>query len=150
MDMLLILLGFVCISIIKQTPLSIMMVSFFSVFLAFDLIFYDEVVEKAPEHLMVMYSALNMTACMSMVFFGAFFMAALFALNVFLCLQIQWEYATEIYLLYGMPYFLLYYSLCALEMLATWSDGNGRRMVKRVTDFCSLVRMRFANSGRVE
>lgn len=148
MDMLLILFGFVCISIIKRTLLSVMMAVLFSVFVAFDFIFYDEVIAAAPEHLMVMYSALNMTACVVMVFLGSFWMAALFALNILLCLQIQWEYATEIYLFYGMPYFLLYYSLCVLEMLVTWNDGNGGRVARRIRDFISSIRLYFTDLER--
>ena len=139
---------FLAIYGIKKTPLSAFMAMVFLFFFLIEESLIPEMAKNSPEIIMVVYASLNFFGFLVMFAMRYFWLMGLFILNILLCLQIQIEYTAEVYVFYGLPYFLLYYALCVMEAAAVWNDGNLGRVFRCIRDFFSAYNFNRINSTR--
>lgn len=132
-----ILAAFIYVFCKRKSVLSVFMMIIYSIFTLIQLLVVPDIKISDPEYLMPIYSSLNFISVILLAFLGHFYMAFLFLLNIALCFQVQFEHATGSYLIWGVPYFMLYYGLVTLELIGTWDGGDGRRMAKRFSNIFS-------------
>lgn len=112
----------------------------------FNLILAPEITQNNPEKLMVIYASINAFACFFVVTQGLFFMSLLFILNIFLCLQITLESFLGAYVLNGPMYYLAFYTLCVLEIAATYGGGRAAGIGRFINCIVSFLGFRSHSS----